>query len=89
MTIEQLRLQLYSQERELQATGQMINDLTQLLEEEQAYTRQLTEKTQTKPQPEATPPKPTKAEQVAKLSDNQLLSIMGNPKKRAELFKGL
>lgn len=92
MSIEQLKLQIRAQERELQTTGQMINELTQLLQEEKQYTRQLVEKSQArkKPEPEAiAPPKPTKAEQIGKMTDNQLIHAMGDPKRMQELFKSL
>lgn len=91
-SIESLRQQLNLQERELAATSQAIQRAAELLEQEKAYTKQLSEKFQAKPQAEmATPkePTPSKAEQIAKMSDNQLLAIMENPKKMAQLFKGL
>jgi hypothetical protein len=90
-SIEFLRQQLRLQQRKLAATNQAIQQLSELLEEERDYTRQLTEKSQPKPQVEVTPKEPTlsKADQVAQLTDNQLLAIMGNPKKTAQLFKGL
>lgn len=94
MTIEQLRLQLRAQERELQTTGRMVDELTQLLDEERQYTRQLVEKSQahrkSQSEPAIAPKKePTKAERVAKMTDDQLIYAMDNPKRMQELFKGL
>jgi predicted Holliday junction resolvase-like endonuclease len=89
-SIKSLQRQLQSQNRELEETGRLINELTQMLAEERNYTKSLQK--EQKLEPVAIAPKepsPSKAEKVAAMSDDQLLHAMSHPKRIAELFKNL
>jgi len=91
-SIEFLRQQLRSQESFLSSTGKAIEELAEAIEQEQLYTRQLTQKASATSQVEVTTQKEkplSKVEEIAQMTDNQLLAVMGNPKKVAQLLKGL
>lgn len=91
MNIEQLKLQVQAQQRELDATGKLISELTYRVAEEREYTHSLIQKAQKPEQviPPSSEPTPSKAEKIAAMTDDQLLMAMSNPKKMEELFKGL
>ncbi len=89
-SIKSLQYQLQSQERDLEKTGRLINELTQMLAEEREYTKSLQK--EQKPESIAIAPKepaPSKAEKIGTMSDDQLLHAMSHPKRIEELFKNL
>jgi hypothetical protein len=89
--IERLKQQIEAEQRRLDETQEAIASVTSMLASERDYTQQLVRQSQPKPEPIAPPQKPTisKADRVAAMSDQELLSAMGNPKEREKLFKDL
>ena len=79
--IERLKQQLEAEQRKLDATRDAIATVTSMMEGERQYTRKLVRESQPKTEPIA-PQKPTvsksKADQVAAMSDQELLSAMSS-----------
>jgi hypothetical protein len=88
--IERLKQQIEAEQRRLDKTQEAIANVASMMESERQYTRKLVRESQPKTEPIA-PQKPTatKADQVAAMSDQELLSAMSSPQGREKLFKDL
>jgi len=91
--IDRLRRQLQLEQQRLDETREAIASVSELLEGERDYTQKLllqdSQASTVKPQEVPKKTVPSKADRVAEMSDQELLAVMSNPKKREELLKGL
>ena len=92
--IERLCRQLELEQRRLNETREAIASVSRLLEGEKQYTEKLVKDSQKKteaiaPQNASQKVTPSKAEKIAKMTDEQLLTAMQTPEKMEQLFKDL